>query len=63
MEYQRLGFKDINEAMRGVDAQVSVAKSYLNSLIYKQIKARYKEELVKLNSNNENKFNFNNLEK
>ncbi|HEY8362007.1 MAG TPA: hypothetical protein VIK77_03895, partial [Tissierellaceae bacterium] len=49
-EYKKLGFKDINEAMRGADASVSLAKTQLNRLLIKEINAKYNAELAALES-------------
>ena len=43
-EYVKLGLKDINQAMRGVDASVSTAESKLNNLLIDKINAKYNEE-------------------
>ena len=37
-EYKKTGFKDINEAMRGVDASVSVVKGQLHTIFEKALK-------------------------
>ena len=44
-DYKKLGFKDINEAMRGVDASISVAAKKLNQIV--------KDSLDKLLENNQ----------
>lgn len=36
-EYRRIGFKDINDAMRGVDANQSTAKASLNGILNKEL--------------------------
>lgn len=43
-EYKKLGFKDINDAMRGVDAAVAVAKGKINRLISDALSSAYIEQ-------------------
>jgi hypothetical protein len=40
-EYKKLGFKDINDAMRGVDAAVAVAKAKINRLVSDALSSAY----------------------
>ena len=46
-DYKKLGFKDINEAMRGVDASISVAAKKLNQIVKNSL-----DKLLKNNSEN-----------
>ena len=43
-EYKKLGFKDINEAMRGVDAAVAVARGTVNRMISDALESAYIEQ-------------------
>jgi hypothetical protein len=43
-EYKKLGFKDINEAMRGVDAVVAVARGTVNRMISDALESAYIEQ-------------------